>query len=506
MWMLLWYSLLCFVSDSIGHNVDYRHRTDLTDLSVDESSQRHPDHGPYPWGDVFHYPYFQFQKSILSHQWHPITYEEMHRYYNAYETCVILANNPDYCTLTDYTHNDIGGCSIYDRGEIYPQDASCPNLRGNFIKHESTKPWPDNKHIIDIMATMLQHGSNLVYFIGDSVTGQHYSETYCSLLRMGLTFIYADKHLLIVKNPNNDIHAYSNNKPYQDKDYNDSIHRYFVFRFIKHDRNGDTDTPLESVIDEIENNIKIYNNKKLLILFIINIGLHYNYSDDIDMIKEEKVMSSNMLEYFTYFKSLSQQYQHIVIFRETSAQHFHTSNGMYESQKSYIDYTFQLFEQDKIDNVVYFSNLVNSKQRHVKKHINTSITGNNTTSITDSNMTHVTQKEDVMMKQVNIPQLRFCKPFRTKQELYEGNWRNRVAYKVLEDIDPHHEHIHVARFYEVTAGRHDMHAIGTDCTHYCPSPILWYPLWQEIFDIVERVYKRHSDGNGQLRGQQNTIP
>ncbi len=61
--------------------------------------------------------------------------------------------------------------------------------------------------------------------------------------------------------------------------------------------------------------------------------------------------------------------------------------------------------------------------------------------------------------------------------------------KVLDEVDPTHEHIHVAKFYEVTAGRHDLHAIGTDCTHFCPSPIIWYPLWEEIYHILYRVYK-----------------
>jgi hypothetical protein len=93
------------------------------------------------------------------------------------------------------------------------------------------------------------------------------------------------------------------------------------------------------------------------------------------------------------------------------------------------------------------------------------------------------------VQKVNRPEVRFCKPFKTKQELEDNNWRNREVFKILHELDPNQKYIYIAKFHEITAGRHDLHAIGTDCTHFCPSPILWYPLWQELFDIIDGHFK-----------------
>jgi hypothetical protein len=35
-------------------------------------------------------------------------------------------------------------------------------------------------------------------------------------------------------------------------------------------------------------------------------------------------------------------------------------------------------------------------------------------------------------------------------------------------------------FYLETAGRFDLHAQNTDCSHFCPSPLLWQPLWEQL--------------------------
>ena len=194
-------------------------------------------------------------------------------------------------------------------------------------------------------------------------------------------------------------------------------------------------------------------------------GLHFNHIDIADDMKE---MRRNLREYFTYFIQLSKNYGHIIIFRETSAQHFQTTNGLYSGEWLLEqDYGFKVNEERLVDNQIYFSPLIDPNKR---KQYNT----------TDSNQS------------IERPDVTFCKPIRTKQELHENNWRNREVFKMLDELDPNHEHVHIAKFHEVTAGRHDMHAIGTDCTHFCPSPILWYPLWQNIYDIVERQYKLKS--------------
>jgi hypothetical protein len=429
----------------------YLSRDDLIDLPSYHTSQPHNDSDLYyPWENIFHYPYFQYQTSILAHQWKPMTYEEIHRYYNAYEACLVMANNAEHCLHSSYKHNNIGACGIYDRGKIFPQDTPCPNMKGNFIRHVSTQPWPESKHIVDIMTILKEHDSNFIYFIGDSVTGQHFAETFCSLSRIGLTFSLANQRELKVNNPNN---------PITIKNDNDN---YFTFRLTKYDRDRGGNQKWLTTIQEIEtvlNETTTIMSKR--VVFIVNIGLHFNNQKT-----ELNEMHTNLRIFFSYFKHLAETYGHIIIFRETSAQHFQTSTGLYTSNIQFSeDYDFILKEVDLVDNQIYRSSLMTeeNRQRFIKNETN-----------------HVIVKR---------PNIRFCRPFRTKEELDENNWRNKEVFKILHEIDPLHEYIYIAKFHEITAGRHDMHAIGTDCTHFCPSPIIWYPLWEELYYIIHGHFK-----------------
>lgn len=468
----------------------YLSRPDLIDLPVYPTNQPQAQHSDPSLADrsglgIFHYPYFQYQQGILDHQWVPMTYEEAHQYYNAHETCMAMADAPARCELdpngSPFRHRDLGGCGIHNRGLIYAHDVSCPNMKGNFLRHVSTKPWLESKkHIVDIMARMLSHrntsSSNLIYFIGDSVTGQHFADVLCSLSRVGLQFAAIGTEMLIVKDPNHDDSHPINSIHDPERDKNeDFTQRYFLFRNIRYDR--ERNHRWSEALEELQRTLTPYHQapsrQTQSVVFIVNMGLHFNIRQETDNLsyqqEELEEMRTNLRTYFTYLISLAKEYGHIIIFRETSAQHFSKRNGLFSEenvQSIPSDYDFSVLEDKQVDNQVYYSSLMNPEKRRQ------------------------IYRNDTL---VNRPDIRMCRPFRTKQELHANNWKNREVFRILKELDPTHEYVHVARFHEVTAGRHDFHADGTDCTHFCSSSIIWYPLWQQIYDIVDQVFQKREN-------------
>jgi hypothetical protein len=410
-------------------------------LILTEEHSGAPAYGvsPYPWGDVFHYPFFQYQTGLLADEWVPMNYQEMFRFYNIRETCVALASNPDHCKGT-YISNKLVGCSINEPGYIWPQDTVCPNVKGNFIRHVSTKPWPESNHLLDIIAIMRAHGLHRIHFVGDSVTGQHFAESLCSLSRSGLNFSSIDLMDLVLSDPNSGGSAAA-----------DSVTGpYFQLHLTRHDRHDRS--PLEKIQAEIE---QFSSTSSERVVFIVNIGLHFQSPSEIDYYHQE------LRRFLKMWIHIAQQNRHVVIFRETTAQHFHSENGLYSGRRFKEDYQFNLREDSLVDNQVLRSDLVSSARR-IKL---------NNSNIHDNPNT-------------KIPDISFCRPLRTEKELKENNWRNRALNTVLNELDPKRRYIQVAKFHRITAARHDMHSLGTDCTHFCLSPILWYPLWQQIYDIL----------------------
>jgi hypothetical protein len=359
-----------------------------------------------------------------------------------------MVANPEHCNGHQFKHNAIGRCQIDGRGELFPQDTVCPNIKGSFIRHITTKPWPENKYIVDVMAKMKEYGSNLLVFIGDSVTGNTYADTYCALSRVGMKFSHAGLEYLVVTDPNNNS---------SDPDFNPYVettrHLYFVMRYFRYDGMHHS---FDELREKLEKLIAVHSNSP--ITFLVNIGLHFNTPGDN--------YPDRLKEFLSYFIGISKKQQSIVIFRETTAQHFQTKSRSFRGEGyGYDDYAFDLTEDELVDNQVYFSALMNPKNRRY-------------------------QNDSRQRVPVNRPDIHFCAPLRTKEELHANNWRNQILYQVLKEIDPQKEYVHVAKFHEITAGRHDLHALGDDCTHYCATPIIYYPLWQNIFNIVEKEFAK----------------
>jgi hypothetical protein len=463
---------------------DYLTRSDLIDLPIFPTNQPLDQHITRPVDrsglSTFHYPYFQFQQGILDRQWVPMTYQEAHRYYTAYESCMAMADAPGQCDKlsngSPFPHIDMHGCGIHEKGVTV--DVPCPNMKGNFLRHNSTRPWPEGKQLIDIMAKMVSQrnssSSNLIYLIGDSVTYQHYVDAWCSLSRVGLNFSTVSPYLLIANDPNrgsddtvNQHYAHDNGP--LDKEI-DTTNRFFVFRHIRYYR--ERNHRWSDALDELKKTLHRYHQMPVqqTVVFVVNMGLHFNVPQETDNVKyqqeELEIMRENLRTYFSFFIHLAKEFGHIVIFRETTAQHFPKNNGLFsENYQGRDDFDFNIIEDMTVERQVFYSPLMNPDKR----------------------------RTDYGPNVLNRPDVHFCKPLRTKQELHANNWRNREVFKILKELDPNHEYVHVARFHEVTAGRHDFHASGTDCTHFCGSPIVWYPLWEEIYGIIDDVFtKRES--------------
>ncbi len=278
---------------------------------------------------------------------------------------------------------------------------------------------------------------------------------------------------MIVNDPNKDDddpinkHYDHDNGPL-DKKF-DTSERFFAFRHIRYDR--ERNHRWSDALEELNKTLHHYHHAttQQSVVFIVSMGLHFNVPQDVNLNdvnayqyqqSELQIMRENLHTYFSYMIHLAKSYGHIIIFRETSAQHFCKKNGLFsEEYEGLQDFNFPVLEDMQVNRQVYYSTLMSPDKRKVEYGPNV----------------------------LNGPDVHFCKPFRTKKELHAGNWRNREVFKILKELDPKHEYIHVARFYEVSAGRHDFHASGVDCTHFCNSPIVWYPLWQEIYNIVDWV-------------------
>ena len=100
---------------------------------------------------------------------------------------------------------------------------------------------------------------------------------------------------------------------------------------------------------------------------------------------------------------------------------------------------------------------------------------------------------------VHVPFNEYCAPLRNQSSYDQNNWRNKVMLEVLQQVDPKHQYIKIAKFFEITAGRHDIHLRGGDCTHYCHFPMIWIPVYTEIYRILhDDIHGNKKDDGGKL--------
>lgn len=72
---------------------------------------------------------------------------------------------------------------------------------------------------------------------------------------------------------------------------------------------------------------------------------------------------------------------------------------------------------------------------------------------------------------------------RNENQFIHDHRRNLLSKK--REISLRQGLIHYIYFFNITAARYDLH-IKDDCTHYCPSPMLWIPVVDQIFNIYRK--------------------
>lgn len=197
----------------------------------------------------------------------------------------------------------------------------------------------------------------------------------------------------------------------------------------------------------------LYNSSENLV-FIFNIGLHMN----------------NKNQYQVQMKRLYHEMQHlrnqghIVMFRETSAQHFNTTSGGFIGFESY---------PFRSTNLVSWVSLLASNLNLVENPVV------DDTFIYDP----ISVPNDIWYT---------CVPIKSLSSARIQNWRNEYAFELMKEaID--NLNVGYLYFFNITVARWDYHrGVYGDCTHYVQcANMLWKPIWDQAYEYyTKRVSQR----------------
>lgn len=183
-------------------------------LVIDVLSQ--PLEDGYHWGRDFYDPLTKTvaRDSLFVDEWVPLGFAERLHYFSLYEICLYdTGDNHDVCGKPPYNAFTMDeDCKVTGRG-IGHINGLCPNVPGLFMRHKSVSPWPEGKHVADIIALMKRHGMNKFAFIGDSVMNQQFGDLICTMERLQVKSMapLVGSLDIILKDPNSD-EAYDKNK------------------------------------------------------------------------------------------------------------------------------------------------------------------------------------------------------------------------------------------------------------------------------------------------------
>lgn len=204
----------------------------------------------------------------------------------------------------------------------------------------------------------------------------------------------------------------------QTNDTSFSFTPYFQSLYIPYHRSN-TDDPIEAKKNILK--AVFSHNRKTTghVVIIVNFGLHFNTGD-------EAVYEQNLKDMLQFYKHIVTEHPKriiiiIVIFRETTAQHFNTPTGLFD-KKLRQDYNVHVRDPTVLlENRLHVFGLKKGPL-----------------PIPASNYE---KPEGNYYSELNgklvIPEFNKCEPLITTMEAVEANnWRNRMMYKVLDDIDP----------------------------------------------------------------------
>jgi hypothetical protein len=394
--------------------------------------------------------------------WYPLNQTEALHFYTPYEICSLL-NRAEGCA--DVPGN-LHRCSAHNHGTVHHLKITRDPF-SFFLRHRSTFPWPESYNIADLVKLMYARGSNTVFLVGDSLMGQQFDDMFCSSSRLGFTTFRYKKHFLpgvadgfeIIPKLDGHIGPPPEQAPF--------FHVLLVREGHQHRLNV-------SVVRNLMADPTVNRHGNASCVLIFNHGLHFSYEDYQEQHLYASVMRDILPAYFELTKD-----GHLVIFRETSAQHFPTTYGEYR-------------EEAPVPKGRPWVNTVASRLGIFLPEATSTFNVTGTLTSLDYEIPRVSLRGNrarqdrfaSIIAPSNHANVSFtCAPL-TMEQAWSQNWKNRAVESVLQELDKSGK-IGVAPFFNITAQRHDLHVANYgDCTHFNVSPMLWAPL----MDWIVRFY------------------
>ena len=458
--------------------------------------------------DIFH------ELNPLYSHWEKIPINEALYYFTSYELCLWYRSDTE--CKDHFPHINEAGNNNECNTNNYCHPSSL------LMKHKSTKPWPEGKTLLDIITLMKRHNANTLFLIGDSVSSQMQDDAFCNLRRYNIEV--TRKVISFSEFPLKSFVAIDINK--QDKGL-----PYFRIILIS-DSYGYGSSEFDQInigsFDIIQHYLSHGPVTNATNLFVFSTGLHFTFNYEETKLDEYEENIKRYEQLMTHLvnnvmRNLLLQ-GHVVLFRETSAQHFKTKSGMFKSKTNL---NLQLleevyFNQEKsrlswIQLLGYRSGVLSSEDFFSRNPTlelsNTSTTTHIPGRVLDSLLLHhledieniediekylskhntdvfLNQKKYILYEPNTVPSVDYygCKAIESLDYLYEQNYLNRIAIEKIQDSNLS---IGIVYFHNITAARWDLHVsdygVYGDCTHFCNTPLLWQPAWNQIYYLYEKL-------------------
>jgi hypothetical protein len=434
-----------------------------------------------------------FMRNIMS-EWEPLGLHEAMNYFTSFEVCQgFNQRRTKWCQ--DHFVNDLRQCDISNTGAGVP-GAVCPNLYGVFYRHVSMKPYPETRTLLDLIYILLKNGYDQLFLWGDSVTRQHQGELFCQLKRFGVRDLSWNTTKIVIPNVSKVFKEYSRVGYDSSSKFagNSFISNTFTIDYL--DMNGLWD--FKEKLPIIKSFLSFQRSGSSVIVF--NIGLHVNNNQE-DPVKTAADLRKSYKEVFDYLLHTEvEKKKQLVFFRETSAQHFNTLDGLFRNHSVEDlapnnpipvtdDPIRNMFSGDKLKQPI--QHLHQHQHQHHQKHPQSQNNSRSQEQVAalDLETVHTDMKKRFVHPLTTFLPTSYCRPIPTENAYHDQNWRNRIAIEELLKIDPSYEKIPIIPFYRHTAARFDVHLQNiNDCTHFCYGPMLWSMIGLNILETLEKKF------------------
>lgn len=508
--------------------------------------------------------------SLFSNEWEEMTPIEALEYYSAREVCLMYGSevfghfNCDSFELTIEPK-----CAIQGGGRDFPGDCGV-NLAAKY-RRKDFKGWPLSHDALDVANWMIKKKWNTLVFFGDSVTKQQITDLECAFQRNGYGTLFpwpcdtdngagaarrrcdSDSSTGVAENKNGFLDELGSFYVYDKQESNTSAYNLFstvsdlYLDPAKHKR------PLLRVlfnrVEVARGDFKFMNTVlnspfiegKAVIVF--NIGLHYNNYFDQSTARTPKSLRDDYKKWIEYVFSTDTGSQNneavgyagsssrspivnktVLFYRETSAQHFKTPDGLYtQAMESNLNdirkQSRDTRQADAITNLLVqgaapFTADTASTTNSLRRHngtvpMTTAVEVGEVSGSPGDEMTIARVEEIKAARRSAIEALLAdplynyqCKPLDSINEARLNNWRNSVFHEEYQAFQEerageggetisHRNRIHVLPFFKYTLPRFDLHSRyndQVDCTHFCRTPLLWLPVWDAMYKTLNALY------------------